>query len=293
MAVGGSAEPQLPGQKRAMRELLADFSLGLPVKDVGDLERVRALVPAGSRIDVGFVDSEDLAMRVATARAIRQAGFVPVPVIAARRLRSEGMLREYLVELRAADASRSVLVVAGDPDPPRGPYPDAISIIGSGALEEYGVREVSVAGHPAGRSAAPDHVLWEALAAKAAQLEGRGLVGSVTTQFDLDPDLVLAWLAAVRTRDIRLPVRVGVPGPTSARRLLWYASQCDVSVSAAAARKYGLSLADPSGIAAPDRFLQALAAGYDERLHGEVRLHFFTFGGFAATTEWVNQLLAQ
>jgi methylenetetrahydrofolate reductase (NADPH) len=62
--------------------------------------------------------------------------------------------------LRAADASESVLAVAGNPAEPEGPYPDAATVIGSGFLEEHWVRQASIAGHPGGRGGA----LWAALA---------------------------------------------------------------------------------------------------------------------------------
>jgi hypothetical protein len=42
---------------------------------------------------------------VRTAAAIKEAQFAPVPIIAARRLWSQQMLREYLAALRAAGAS--------------------------------------------------------------------------------------------------------------------------------------------------------------------------------------------
>ncbi len=154
--------------------LLADFSLGMAWQEAGELEPARAVIPSGTRIHVGFVDSEDLAVRVSTVRAIRDAGFTPVPVIAARRLRSEGMLREYLAALRAAGASESVLVVAGDPATPRGPYPDAASVIGSGLLEGHGVRQVSMAGHPGGHPAVADGVLWAAWRGRRGRWGGAG-----------------------------------------------------------------------------------------------------------------------
>ncbi len=275
----------------AYSALLADYSLGMTGK-LGELEPARAVVSPGTRVHVGFVDTGDLAMRVSTARAIKESGFMPVPVIAARRLRSEAMLREYLDALQAAGASGSLLVVAGDPARPRGPYPDTASVIGSGVLEQYEVRQVSVAGHPGGHPAVGDGVLWRAMAGKAAALEQRGLAGSVVTQFGFDPGLVLAWLADARTRGVSLPVRVGVPGPASVRLLLWYASRCGVAVSAAAARDYGFSLADPAGAVAPGRFIRALASGYDPQVHGEVKLHFNPFGGFTATAEWISRFRA-
>ena len=85
------------------------------------MESAKALIPAGTPVQLAFPGSGDLAGRVRTARAIKRAGFVPVPIIAARRLRSEDMLGEYLAALRAANASESVLVVAATPQSRRGP----------------------------------------------------------------------------------------------------------------------------------------------------------------------------
>jgi methylenetetrahydrofolate reductase (NADPH) len=268
--------------------LLADFSLGVTGKQVGALEQSRAAIPPGTRIHIGFQDSDDMAARVNTARAVLRSGFVPVPIIAARRLLSETMLREYLASLRAADASGSVLVVGGDPEPPRGPYPDAGSVIGSGLLEEHGVHRVSVAGHPGGHPAVADAVLWPALAAKFAALEQRGLDGGVVTQFGFDAAQVLAWLLDLRAQGVGLPVRVGVPGPASVQRLLGYASRCGVAVTATVAREYGFSLTELTRTAGPERFILALASGYDVRLHGEVTLHFNNFSGIGVTAEWIS-----
>lgn len=272
----------------ATAALLADCSLDLIWRDLDGLEQVRTVIPPGTRLHVGFFDDEDLAMRQRTVRAVRRSGLVAVPIIAARRLRSEEMLSELLAMLRAEGASESVLIVGGDPPQPLGPYPDATSVIGSGLLEEHGVRRVSVAGHPAGHPVVEDGLMWAALASKAAVLEQRGLEGSVVTQFEFDAALVLAWLAEVRARGVSLPVRVGVPGPASVRRLVSIGARCGVSVSGPVAREYGFSLTDRLGTAGPERFIRALASGYDARLHGQLKLHFFTFSGLLATVEWIS-----
>ena len=273
----------------ARSALLADFSLDITSKELGELVPARAVIPAGASVQLSFPDGADLAERASTARAIKEAGFMPVPIIAARRLRSQQMLREYLAALRAADASESVLVVAGDPVQPQGPYPDAASVIGSGLLEEHGVRQASVAGHPGGHPAVADGVLWAALAAKTAALRRRELGGDLITQFGFDAAQILAWLTEVRTRGIGLPVRVSVPGPATVRRLLAIASRCGVAVSAPVAEEYGFSLTEPTRTARPGRFVQTLASGYDPQLHGEVKLHFNAFGGFSATVEWISR----
>jgi len=277
-----------PSASPAVRTpLLADYSLSVSGKKVPALGQASGVFPPGTRVLMPFVDSEDLATRLETARAVRALGFTPVPVIAARRLLSSEMLREYLAGLREAGAAPAALVVGGDPEQARGPYPDAEAVIESGLLEEYGVRQVSVAGHPGGHPAAADDVLWPALVAKVAALEWRGLDGSVITQFGFDPELALTWLACLRARGISLPVRVSVPGPGDARVLLTAAANCGVSVSADAASRYGFSLTDPAGEAGPERFIRALAAGYDPERHGAVQLHFETFGGIAALADWL------
>jgi methylenetetrahydrofolate reductase (NADPH) len=75
------------------------------------------------------------------------------------------------------------------------------------------------------------------------------------------------------------------------RTLLAGAAKCDVSVSAPVAREYGFSLDDRTGTATPGRFIRALAAGYDERLHGAVKLQFTTFSGVAVTADWISRFL--
>ena len=260
----------------------------MTTKELSELGPARAVIPAGTSVQLSFPDGADPAERVSTARAIKEAGFTPMPIIAARRFRSQQMLGQYLAALRAVSASESVLVVAGDPAQPQGPYPDAASVIGAGLLEEHGVRQASVAAHPGGHPAVADRELWAALAAKTAALERRELAGDVVTQFGFDAAQVLVWLTELRARGIGLPARVSVPGPATVRRLLAIVSRCGVAVSAPVAEEYGFSLAEPARTAGPGRFLRTLASGYDPRSHGDVKLHFNAFGGFSATVEWIQ-----
>ena len=268
--------------------LLEGFSLEMTGKDAGKLELARDTIPPGTRINVTFLENEDPQMRLSAARAIKSFGFVPVPHISARRLRSQAMLEEFLAALAADGTSENVFVVGGDPASPHGPYEDSLSVIQSGLLRQYGVREVSVSGYPEGHPAISDEMLWSALEAKAAALREQQLPGSIITQFTFDIDPVFTWIKEVRARGIGLPVRVGVPGPAGVRRLLSYAARCGVSTSAGIAKKYGLSLTNLMGTAGPDRFIRALVQDYDPHRHGELTLHFYPFGGLKATSEWIS-----
>ncbi len=272
-----------------MKTLLEDFSIEMTGKDVARLDEARHTIPPGTRINVTFLENEEPRMRLDAARAVRQSGFVPVPHISARRLRSQAMLEEYLAALEAAGACENVLVIAGDPATPLGPYQDALAVIESGLLQKHGVRHIGVSGYPEGHPAIAESVLWSALERKAATLAKLGLPGTVITQFGFDVDPVLKWLEAVREHGIDLPVRVGVPGPAGVRRLLTYAARFGVGTSAGIAKKYGFSITNLMGTAGPDRFIRALGEGYDPQRHGEVRLHFYTFGGLKATADWIAE----
>ncbi len=269
--------------------LLQDFSLEMTGKDVPALEEAAAVIPPGTRINVTFLGNEDLGMRVAAARAVREHGFVPVPHLSARRLRSQDELEEFLAALAEAGAAEHVFVVGGDPETPLGPYEDSLSVIRTGVLQRHGVRGVGVSGYPEGHPGIDDATLWSALTDKTAAIREQGLEPEVITQFGFDPDPVLEWLAEVRRRGVDAPVRIGVPGPAGVKRLLGYARRFGVGTSAGIVQKYGFSLTNLLGTAGPDRFLRELAAGHDPAVHGRVLVHLYTFGGLRATAEWTRE----
>ncbi|MCM3687024.1 MULTISPECIES: methylenetetrahydrofolate reductase [Kocuria] len=277
-----------PADGPALLRLLSDYSLEMTGKDVPALEEAAPVIPPGTRINVTFLANEDLAMRVAAARAVRAHGFVPVPHLSARRLRSQRELEEFLAALAEVGAAEHVFVVGGDPETPEGPYEDSLSVVRTGLLQQHGVRGVSVSGYPEGHPGIDDDALWSALTGKVAAIRAQGLEPTVITQFGFDTDPVLEWLAEVRRRGVDAPVRIGVPGPAGIKRLLGYARRFGVSTSAGIVQKYGFSLTNLLGTAGPDRFLHDLAAGHDPSVHGQVQLHFYTFGGLRATAEWVR-----
>ena len=270
-----------------MSTVLDDFSMEMTGKDVAKVENAASVIPPGTRINVTFLENEDQAMRVNAAAAAKHLGFTPVPHISARRLRSQETLEEFLAALRDIEATENVFVVGGDPAVPVGPYEDSLALIESGVLQEYGVRHISIAGYPDGHPDIPANVLWSALEKKVAALSSLEIPAAVITQVDFDVDRVLSWVAEVREHGIELPIRVGVPGPASVKLLLGFAARLGVSTSATIARKYGLSVTNLLGKAGPDRFVRDLAAGLDPAKHGEVKLHFYTFGGFKTTAEWI------
>lgn len=274
--------------------LLEDFSLEMTGKDIDNLREAAPAIPPGTRINVTFLGNEDLTMRVAAAKAVKDLGFIPVPHISARRLTSQTELEEFLSALQAVGATEQVFVVGGDPETPAGPYPDSLTVIRSGILQNYGVKEVSIAGYPEGHPDIADDVLWAHLADKAAALEEEGLGQVVLTQFAFDAEGVNAWIEEVRRRGIASEIRIGTPGPAGIKRLLGYARRFGVGTSASIAKKYGFSLTNLLGTAGPDRFVTELAElrAASAQPTG-VKIHFYTFGGLAATAEWARNFNAE
>lgn len=270
-----------------LSDILDDYSVEMTGKDVPSLNEARALLRPGTRVNVTYLGNEDFGMRRTAIRAAAGWGFTPVPHISARRLPSQQALEEFLGALREDGTTRDVFVVGGDPAQPEGPYRSSLDVIRTGLLEKYGIGSVSISGYPEGHPDISDDLLWSAMAGKSREIAERGITGNVVTQFSFDADAVVAWIEQVRDRGITVPIRVGVPGPTGVRRLLAFAGRFGVASSATIARKYGLSLTNLLGTAGPDRFIRRLSERLNDH-HGEVRLHFYTFGGLQQTAAWIR-----
>lgn len=286
-------EQRSSSETGAARELLEGFSLEMTARDATALTDAAGVLPAGTVMHLTFLGGEEPASRVSAAAAIRDAGLVPVPHIAARRLQSASELDETLRSLHAVGATDHLCIIGGDPSTPAGPFDSSLSVIRSGALARHGVRKVAIAGYPDGHPDIPASTLWEHLELKLAALEELGIEPVIVTQFSFDAAAVVDWICEVRERGITAPIRIGTPGPVSVKRLLGFARRFGISANALIVRKYGFSLTNLMGSAGPDRFVHDLASRLLRQPEaGQVDLHFYTFGGVVATAQWVRAFTA-
>jgi methylenetetrahydrofolate reductase (NADPH) len=268
---------------------LEGYSLEVTAKDAKALREVREDIPPKTAISVTFLPGEEMEARVAAAKLVKSLGFEPVPHISARRLRSSEELKEFLARLREAAAINRVFAIAGDLSAPLGPYDDALAIIQSAELLGSGVKHVSISGYPEGHPQISDAKLWDALRTKYRALKERGANVEIMTQFSFDAAPVLRWLARLREElGVTSTVRVGLPGPASVKTLLRFASICGVSATAGVMAKYGVSITQLLGTAAPQRLLSAYMDQLRPGVHGSVRFHFYPFGGIKNTVAWVE-----
>lgn len=281
-----------PNRSAALK-LIDGFSLEMTGKDVPGLQEAQHAIPSGTKVNVTFLGNEDLDMRVTASKAVKDMGFIPVPHISARRLSSQDQLEEFLGRLQEVGATESVFAVGGDPAEPEGPYPDSLSVIRTGLLQKYGVKEVSIAGYPEGHPDIRSEVLTQHLDDKTEALQAEGLDAVILTQFAFDTDPVMTWIKQVRDKGIDAQIRIGTPGPAGIKRLLGFARRFGIGANAMIVKKYGFSLTNLMGTAGPDTFVNDLSEllGRDAA-SGDVKLHFYTFGGLLATSEWAGEYVA-
>ena len=251
-----------------------------------DIAALGDIVPAGASVYVSAVPAQRTDEAVEHALRLRRSGFEPVPHLAVRAFASVGEIDRFLARLAAEAGVRQVLVIAGDRDPPAGSLRGALDVIDSGLLQRHGIREIGIAGYPEGHPRIPGHELDRALADKIAAAAATGLRLHIVTQFCFDAEAIIGWIRRLRDFGHDTPVRIGLAGPTSLPTLMRYASRCGVAASLQGLARHAGMMRHLFAMSAPDAIVRALAAER-ERL-GDVRVHFFSFGGLVRTARWAS-----
>lgn len=267
---------------------LRGMSMEMTAKDMSSLALVAARLAPGTIVSVPFLPNQSDADRVEAAAAIRKCNFSPMPHIAARRLASHKALETLLEQWATRARVDRLLVLAGDCAKPEGPFTDALAVIKTGLLGQYGIRHVAISGYPEGHPKISVQRLAQAMRDKLSALAELGIAAEITTQFSFSAEPVLAWLAQLRAGGINVPVRLGIPGPASLRTLLRYAALCGVCASASVLARYGFSLPRLMSNTGPDRIVSGLAESLTQSQHGKVFAHFYPFGGMDDMLSWID-----
>lgn len=271
----------------AMRDLAVGASVEAMPRQLPAGDALRRLLPRGAAVYVPFPPKACRSATVAACKRLREAGMQPVPHVPARGLTDERQLSAWLGDLADAGVD-SLMLVAGD-GVPKGPYADTLDMLGSGLLAEFGFRRLGITAYPEGHPSIADDVLRRALDRKAEYAAATGTEVWIVTQFVFSPEPALDLLRKMRDQGPRLPVRIGMPGPTKARTLLAYAARCGVGTSAKALSARP-AIARMLGGWSPNAVARAMA---QERARDSNTLlagiHLFAFGGLAAAAEWLRR----
>jgi methylenetetrahydrofolate reductase (NADPH) len=278
-------------EKRAVQDLLSNYSIETTVKEGARIERFADVVPAGTRLFIAHVPGTDPAETVTLAARIRKEGMEPVPHIVGRRIESLPAVDDILGRLASEAGVKEVLVVAGDVAQPVGQLTSGLEILESGLLEKHGIRTLGVAGHPEGHKDVSDEKLSDALRRKNAYAQKTGANVRVVTQFTFSADPFIEWEKKHAADIGALPVTAGLPGLASAKTLLKFALDCGVGASLQAFTKRAGSLTKLLVINAPDDIVVGLAKHRQQNPQSHITgVHFFPFGGLKRTAEWANKV---
>jgi methylenetetrahydrofolate reductase (NADPH) len=275
-----------------MAALLHGYSIELTPRESKIIDAAPGRLDQGTEVYLTWVPGADPMDVVAPASSLRRAGLIPVPHIGARHLKSASQLEHLAVRLVAEAGVDRVLIVGGDRHRPAGPFDSSLAVMQSGLFQKAGILRMAIAGFPEGNPNISDAGLEEALAAKASFARASGLQLSVVTQFCFEAEPVVAWLHRVRGLGIDIPIRIGLAGPAGLITLMRYAVHCGVgnSLKVLSEKPSFARLLIEKG---PEPILRGIAAAAAPSSTsvlplGITSFHFFVFGGFTKTMDWID-----
>jgi methylenetetrahydrofolate reductase (NADPH) len=275
-----------PDLVRDISVFVRGFSIEATRPKVSEIEVLAQIVPAGTAVYLSAIPTRPHHDLIDAATMVRAAGFEPVPHIAARGFASARALDDVLSALTAKASVRRVLVIAGDRDQPLGELHSALDIIETGLLPSRGIEEIGIGGYPEGHPRISTEALDSALAAKIEAAAQIGLTVHILTQFAFSAEPILSWLRRLRDLGIDHAVRIGLVGPTRLTTLLRYAQRCGVKASTQGLARHAGLAKHLFGHMTPDAIVAPLAHACCAGELGDVALHFFPFGGIAASARW-------
>ncbi len=263
------------------------YSLEATGKTIADLTTAAPLIPARTPVNVAWLNDEDDYDRLRTVRRIDDAGLLPVPIFAARRLLSKKHLFDLTEKLRFAGAPGQVMVVGGDPSNASGPFNTTMDLLRTEWIEKYAIKRVTLPGFPEGNAAIGYRSDVALLGEKVKLLESCGCSVSITTQLAFDPNRILNWVSQLRNVGVGQPIQIGIPGPTKRDLLLRFARSFGVS-----ARGLNNVSDTVDGIVDFSRLVCLIEQGLQRRNLADVAVHLYPFGGAKVAVEWLATIKA-
>ncbi len=270
-------------------ELLRGFSVELNPSDAKTLQAAAERLNPGTEVSLAWIPASNPMDMIAPAAGLKRAGHFPMPHIGARHLESASQLERLANRLSDAGVDR-ILVIGGDRATPAGPYDSSLAVMQTGVFQRIGITRMAVGGFPEGNPHIPEKVLNEALEAKLSLTRKEGLQLSIITQFCFRAEPVIAWVRRVRARGIDVPIRVGLAGPASLLTLMRYAVRCGIGNSLHVLKE-NPSFAKILVERGPEPIIRQLAASTAHGDGGQLAiagLHFYIFGGFRKTMDWID-----
>jgi methylenetetrahydrofolate reductase (NADPH) len=269
--------------------LLRGYSIELNPSDAKSLRAATDRLDPGTEVSLAWIPRTNPMDMIAPAASLKRAGHIPVPHVGARHLESAAQLQRLAGRFKDAGVDR-ILIIGGDRAQPAGPFDSSLAVMQTGVFQRIGITRMAVGGFPEGNPHIPQKILDEALEQKVSLARNEGLRLSIVTQFCFKAEPVIAWVRGVRARGIDVPIRVGLAGPAGLLTLMRYAVRCGIGESLHVLKE-NPAFAKILVERGPESIIRGLAASIgegDSRQLGIAGLHFYIFGGFRKTMDWID-----
>jgi len=275
----------------SVADMLRGFSIEVNPGESKIIDAAPTRLDPGTEIFLTWIPGANPMETIAPAAKLRSAGLFPVPHVGARHIESAAQLERFAGLAVEAGIDR-VLIIGGDRDQPAGPFDSSLAVMQSGILQKAGITRIAIGAFPEGNPNIPGALLAEALPAKVNFARSAGLQLTIVTQFCFDAEPIVTWLKKIRAEGIDVPVRIGLAGPASLISLTRYALKCGVgnSIKVLTDKPAFAKLLIDKG---PEPIIREVATGIGPGNGsalplGVLGLHFFVFGGFNKTVDWIN-----
>ena len=269
--------------------LLSDFSIEVTPPELLKIGGVGSQLPKFTRVFLPILPKLKFQKSIEAAERLSSIDMIPVPHIAARRLKSRDHLEELLGEFCSRAKVRQVLIIAGDSPQIVGPYASSSQVIATGLFERFGIERIFIGAHPEGSPDISSAQLNEALQWKSDYAKTSSAQFEFVTQFTFSSSEVIALEKKIRDMDIPLPMRVGVPAPANLLTLFKFAKICGMGASVRQWAKREAMLKNLVRDFSADGFISELE---NAQTHQSVKfsgLHVYSFGGYHSAAKWITE----
>jgi methylenetetrahydrofolate reductase (NADPH) len=273
--------------------LLGGYSIEVMPRTAAKIDNFREFLPVGTRVYIAHIDGTPIKDMVATAKRLTDEGYAAMPHIPARSIHGKAMLEDWISRYHNEAGVSQALLLAGGLASPEGDLTSSLHLIETGLFDRYGFKRLHVAGHPEGnRDIDPDGttlLVDEALKFKQAYSERSDAEMAIVTQFAFDAKPVILWAERIAAAGVKLPIHLGVTGPTRLQTLIKFAISCGVGPSLSVLQKRALDLSKLLSPYEPDEFLAEIAAHKATHPQSLIeQIHVFPLGGIRASADWMN-----
>lgn len=284
-----------PARDPSIAGILRGYSIEVMPRTAAKIEDFRAILPVATRVYVAHIEGTPFDDMLATARRLTGEGFAVMPHVPARLVADRATLDAWLAAYADAGVSQA-LVLAGGSKQPVGDFDSSMQLLDTGLFDRHGFTHLHVAGHPEGNrdidTDGSNRLVDEAALWKQAFSERTDAAMAMATQFAFDAAPVIAWADRLQAAGVRLPIHVGVAGPTKLQTLVKFAIACGVGPSLAVLQKRARDLTTLLLPFEPDAVLTGLAAHVAARPDSLIQgIHIFPLGGITASADYARGIL--